>query len=73
MAPIRQAVAAMGLWAPLGIMLLRGASIVLPPRRAGCPRAHRLPAGVISQPAPSSMHPAWSPQDIAAKMSIAET
>jgi len=30
MAPIRQAVAAMGLWAPLGIMLLRGASIVLP-------------------------------------------
>jgi uncharacterized membrane protein YdjX (TVP38/TMEM64 family) len=30
MPPIRQAVGAMGVWAPLGIMLLRGVSIVLP-------------------------------------------
>lgn len=30
MPPIRQAVEAMGVWAPLGIMLLRGLSIVLP-------------------------------------------
>ena len=30
MPPIRQAVGAVGVWAPLGIMLLRGVSIVLP-------------------------------------------